>query len=303
MPQGQGSGFVFDASGHIVTNAHVVHGADQLEVTFSGNDTRRAEIIGEDLHSDLAVVKVDDMPSGITPLPLGSMDEVAVGQTVVAIGNPFGYGGTLTRGIVSALGRNIPALTSFSIPQAIQTDAPINPGNSGGPLLNLKGEVIGINAQIETGGNGRVNSGIGFAIPVSIASRVIPKLIEDGSYSWGWLGVRGGDLTLTLVEAMQLPVDKGAYIAEVISGGAADKAGLRGANKQTTVDGRLVEVGGDVIIAIDGTPVHSFEDILVYISLKTSPGQTVQLTIVRNGETKEVSATLQPRPNEVQETP
>ncbi len=303
IPSGQGSGFIYDSAGHIITNAHVVHEASQLEVTFSDGMVSRAEVIGEDLHSDLAVIKIDEMPSGIIPIPLGSIDEVAVGQTVVAIGNPFGYGGTLTRGIVSALGRNIPALTSFSIPQAIQTDAPINPGNSGGPLLNLKGEVIGVNAQIETGGSGRVNSGIGFAIPVSIVARVVPKLIENGAFEWGWIGVRGGSVFPALVEAMQLPNNKGAYIAEVIPGGAADEAGLRGANQEANIDGRLVDIGGDVIIAIDGVPVNTFEDLLIYIALKTSPGQTVTLTIWRNGKTMDVPVTLQLRPDQLDAMP
>ncbi|MCS6907981.1 MAG: trypsin-like peptidase domain-containing protein, partial [Anaerolineales bacterium] len=168
MPIGQGSGFVYDTLGHIVTNAHVIHGSDQIEVTFWDGTIELAELVGEDLHSDLAVIKVERMPEGIIPLPLGDMEKLAVGQTVVAIGNPFGLEGTLTKGVISALGRSIPALTSFSIPQAIQTDAAINPGNSGGPLLNLQGEVIGVNAQIETGGTSRTNSGVGFAIPVSI---------------------------------------------------------------------------------------------------------------------------------------
>jgi 2-alkenal reductase len=298
---GQGSGFVYDNDGDIVTNAHVIHGANQIEVVFSDNTTREAEIVGEDLHSDLAVIKVTGMPANVFPVPLGNIDEVAVGQTVVAIGNPFGYGGTLTKGIVSALGRTIPALTSFSIPQAIQTDAPINPGNSGGPLLNLKGEVIGVNAQIETDGTSRVNSGVGFAIPVSIVARVVPVLIDKGEYHWAWLGVRGGSVTPTLVKAMNLPVDKGAYVAEVIPGGSADKAGLRGANQEETVNGRSVEIGGDVIISIDGQSVNNFEDILVYLTMNTKPGQQVVLTIIRGGKTIEVTVTLQERPNEIEQ--
>lgn len=299
--QGQGSGFVYDAQGHIITNAHVVHGSDALEVDFWDGSILTAELIGEDLHSDLAVIKVDELPQGVTPIPLGDIEEVAVGQTVVAIGNPFGLGGTLTRGIISALGRNIPALTTFSIPQAIQTDAPINPGNSGGPLLNLKGEVIGVNAQIETGGTSRTNSGIGFAIPVSIVKRVVPDLIEKGKHPWPWLGVRGGSVTPALVKAMKLPVDKGAYIAEVISGGPASKAGLRGASDQQVVDGFPVETGGDVIIAVDGRPVASFDDILIYIALQAQPGQEVVLTIIRDGKQQEIRLVLEERPQEFSE--
>ncbi len=303
MPSGQGSGFLYDLNGHIVTNSHVVHGADAVEVVFANSETVPAEIVGQDLHSDLAVIKVENIPNGVEPLSLADFNTIAVGQTVVAIGNPFGLGGTLTRGIVSALGRNIPALTSFSIPQAIQTDAPINPGNSGGPLLNLKGEVIGVNAQIETDGTSRTNSGIGFAIPVSIVEKVVPDLITNGEFIWGWLGVRGGNVNPPLVKAMELSQNTGAYIAEVVEGGPSDKAGLRGANQEATVDGRVVETGGDVIIAVDGQPVNTFDDLLIYIALHTTPGQTVQLTILRNNQPRQVEVTLEPRPREVMTLP
>jgi serine protease Do len=298
---GQGSGWLFDEQGDIVTNSHVVHGTDALEVVFSDNTTVDADLVGEDMHSDLAVVKVKTMPDGVRPLPLADISKVAVGQTVVAIGNPFGLGGTLTRGIVSALGRTIPALTAFSIPQAIQTDAPINPGNSGGPLLNLEGQVIGVNAQIETGDGSRTNSGIGFAIPVSIVGKVVPMLIQNGKFEWGWLGVMGGNLNPALVQAMNLPVNKGAYVSQTVSGGPAAKAGLHGSNGQVDVRGRSTEVGGDVIIAIDGQPVASFDDILIYIALNSAPGQTVTLTILRDGKQQDVPITLQPRPNEIQQ--
>jgi 2-alkenal reductase len=300
---GQGSGFVYDLDGHIVTNSHVVHGSVAIEVGFSDGETLAAEIIGQDLHSDLAVIKVESLPAGVQPLTLADINTIAVGQTVVAIGNPFGLGGTLTRGIVSALGRTIPALTSFSIPQAIQTDAPINPGNSGGPLLNLYGEVIGVNAQIETDGTSRTNSGIGYAIPVSIVQRVAPELIANGEFVWGWLGVRGGNVTPTQVKAMDLSVNKGAYISEVIDNGPSDKAGLRGSRQQTTIDGRVAEIGGDIIIAVEGQPVSSFDDILIYIALNTSPGQTIELTILRDNQTQQIQVTLEPRPSEVMTLP
>ena len=293
---GQGSGFVYDSNGNILTNAHVIHGASEIEVTFSDGLVRRATRVGEDMHSDLAVVSVE-LPEGITPLPLGEMESLAVGQTVVAIGNPFGLQGTLTRGIISALGRTIPALTVFSIPQAIQTDAAINPGNSGGPLLNLSGEVIGVNAQIETDGTSISNVGVGFAIPVSIIRRVAPELIANGEYLWPYLGVTGGDVTPTLVEAMSLPVERGAYVAEASSGGPAARAGLRGAGEVITVNGRPVNVGGDVITAIDGTPVLNFDDLLIYLTLNASPGQEVTLTILRDGESQDVAVTLQARPS------
>lgn len=302
VPIGQGSGFVIDKEGHIVTNAHVVHGSDQFDVTFSDGTTRSATVVGEDLNSDLAVVKVDSLPAGVNPLPLGNMESLAVGQSVVAIGNPFGLEGTLTRGIISALGRTIPALTPFSIPQSIQTDAAINPGNSGGPLLDLQGEVIGVNAQIETGGTTNSNLGIGFAIPVSIVRLVVPDLIASGKHSWAWLGVRGGNLTPTLVKAMKLPVDKGAYIAQVLPDGPSSKAGMNGSNNTETVDGRQVDVGGDVITAIDGQPVNTFDDLLIYVALKTKPGQTVDLTILRGGEKQDLKVTLEERPETLQES-
>ncbi len=294
---GEGSGFVYDADGYIVTNAHVVQGADQLEVTFADGLIRAADVIGADLDSDLAVVKVEELPEGVQPLTLGNMDELEVGQTVIAIGNPFGLEGTVTRGIISALGRTIPALSQFSIPQSIQTDAAINPGNSGGPLLNLRGEVIGVNAQIETGGTSRSNSGVGFAIPVSIIERVVPALIEQGRYEWSWLGVRGNTVSPTLVHAMNLPVERGAYLGEITAGGPAEKANLRGADELDTVDGRQVSVGGDVVTAIDGQPVNTFDDLLYYIALETRPGQQVELTILRDGQSMPVNVTLEARPD------
>jgi len=298
LPASQGSGFVYDPDGHIVTNAHVVHGAEQIDVTFSDGTIRAAEIVGEDLHSDLAVIRVEEMPAGTNPLPLGNMQDLAVGQSVVAIGNPFGLEGTLTRGIISALGRTIPALTTFSIPQSIQTDAAINPGNSGGPLLNLRGEVIGVNAQIETGGGSNSNSGVGFAIPVSIVQKVAPSLIQNGGFDWPWLGVRGRSLDLALVKAMDLPVEKGAYLWLVVEGGPAEKAGLVGASRTVEYDSRPVDVGGDVVTAIDGQTVESFDDLLIYVSLNGVPGQEVTLKIWRDGEYQDVKVVLEKRPEQ-----
>lgn len=296
----QGSGFVFDGNGHIVTNAHVVHGSSQIDVAFSDESIQSAEIIGEDLHSDLAVIKVDNLPGDVTSLPLGDMDNVVVGQTVIAIGNPFGLGGTLTKGIVSALGRTIPALTSFSIPRSIQTDAAINPGNSGGPLLNLNGEVIGVNAQIQTDGFTNTNRGVGFAIPVSIVSRVIPVIIEDGYFDWAWLGVMGTDLTPSIAAAMDISDERGAYMSTIIENGPAGEAGLIGSSGTRTIQGRLVPIGGDVIIAINGEPVNSFDDLLVYIALKSSPGDIVSLKIIRDGKYIDVDVKLDSRPESVE---
>jgi len=252
------------------------------------------------LNSDLAVIKVDQLPDGVVPLSLGEMDELAVGQTVYAIGNPFGLEGTLTQGIISALGRTIPALTPFSIPQSIQTDAAINPGNSGGPLLNLEGEVIGVNAQIETDGTSRSNSGVGFAIPVSIVERVVPALIQDGRFEWSWLGVQGGNLTPVLAEAIGLSGARGAYIAGVAAGGPAEKAGLEGATEEIVVDGRLLFTGGDVITKIDDQNVNSFDDLLIYVALQSEPGQEVELTILRDGAPQEIMLVLDERPGSFQ---
>lgn len=305
VPQGGGSGFVYDEAGTIVTNAHVVREAAQVDVTFADGTVTAGKILGQDPQSDLAVLRVDALPDGVRPLPLGEMNELAVGQTVVAIGNPFGLEGTLTEGIISALGRTIPSLTPFSIPQAIQTDTAINPGNSGGPLLNLNGEVIGVNSQIETGNAGRTNSGVGFAVPVSIVRRVVPTLIEDGRYEWAWLGVRGGSLTPTLVEAMDLPVERGAYLAEVLADGPAARAGLRSAQKVVVVDGRRTAVGGDVITGVDGQPVRSFDDLLMYIALEAAPGDEITLRVVpdgkSDGEVQDVIVRLEARPEAFEE--
>ena len=292
---GQASGFIYDSQGNIITNQHVIEGADSIEITFADGLIREATLVAQDLYSDLAVVKVE-LPAGVSPIPLGTMDQLAVGETVIAIGNAFGLEGTLTRGVISALGRTIPTNTIYSIPEAIQTDAAINPGNSGGPLLNLNGEVIGVNAQIETSGTSNSNLGVGFAIPVSIVQRVVPALIEAGHYDWSWLGVSGYTVDPSLVKAMSLPVEQGSYVSTVTVGGPAEIAGVIGTTDTITQDSRTVEIGGDVITAIDGQPINTFDDLLVYLSLQTSPGQVVTLSILRNGQNQDVSVTLGTRP-------
>jgi S1-C subfamily serine protease len=273
----------------------VVHGTDAVEVTFSDGLIHAASYVGEDLFSDLAVIKVD-LPQGTAPIPLGTMDGLAVGQSAIVIGNPFGLEGTLTRGVISALGRSIPSQTVYSIPQAIQTDAAINPGNSGGPLLNLNGEVIGVNDQYETTGVSGGSIGVGFAIPVSIVKRVIPALIQTGHYDWPWLGVTGGNLIPAQVKAMSLPVEQGAYVSTITDGGPAQTSGLKGSTQTVTQDGRTFEIGGDIITAIDGQPVKTFDDILVYLSLQTSPGQEVTLTVLRDGKSQDLKVKLGTRP-------
>jgi len=297
--QGAGSGFVIDEDGHIVTNNHVVNGATQVTVNYYDGTQAEAEIIGVDPDSDIAVIQVDELPEGVHPLPLGDSDAVQVGQWVVAIGNPFGLGSSMSTGIVSAIGRAIPSgETPFDIPQAIQTDAAINPGNSGGPLLNLDGAVIGVNAQIATGGVA-ANAGVGFAIPINVVRRIAPVLIEKGQYTWPWIGVTGGSVNLAIAEANDLPDQDGAYIDSVVDGSPADAAGLRGSDGTVMVDGLNAPVGGDVIIAVDGQDVIEFTDLLVYVT-QMQPGDQVELTLLRDGRTRNVTLELEGRPENME---
>jgi 2-alkenal reductase len=222
----EGSGFLYDTKGRIVTNNHVVDGAEQVEVNFPDGTVEEAKVLGVDPDSDLAVIQVASVPADVQPLSLGDSEAVEVGQSVAAIGNPFGLEGTLTSGIISAKGRVIPSGHSqYSIPQMIQTDAAINPGNSGGPLLNLNGEVIGVNTQIRTDGNVRANTGVGFAVPSNVIAQVVPDLISKGKHDWSWLGVSGGTITGSMAKEVGLEGIKGAYIAEITQGGPAEKAG------------------------------------------------------------------------------
>ncbi len=298
---GQGSGFVYDRAGHIVTNNHVVEGAEEVLVVYSDGDQARATVVGTDPDSDLAVIKADRVPSTVAPLELSESNEIEVGQTAIAIGNPFGLQGSLTTGIVSAVGRTLPLGSEstavggrFSIPRMVQTDAAINPGNSGGPLLNSQGRVIGINTAINA--QSGVNSGVGFAVPVSLIRRVVPELIEKGRHVYPWLGISGRDVDPDIADAMALPERRGALVVQVIKGSPAERAGLRGATRTVTVHGSELDVGGDVVTAIDGTPVHQFDDLLVYLIEETSPGQTVQLSLLRNGQPQAVEVTLAERP-------
>lgn len=295
-----GSGFILDNEGHIVTNNHVIADATRVTVVFYDGTEAEAEVIGADMESDLAILRVEQLGQGAHPLPLADSDQVQVGEWVVAIGNPFELGGSMSVGIVSAVGRTIPTgSTPFVIPQAIQTDAAINPGNSGGPLLNLRGEVVGVNAQILSRSATPANAGVGFAIPSNIVRRIAPALIERGSYQWPWLGVQGGDVSLTVMEANQLDSQMGAYIADVVPNGPADEAGLEGSSGFQEVDGLEVPVGGDVVIEADGKPVSDFAALLVTVASK-NPGDTVALTILRDGQQQEVTVILEPRPENVE---
>ena len=305
-PQGSGSGFVFDDE-HIVTNNHVAGAARSVRVVFFDQSERVGTVIGADADSDLAVIRVDDMPRSARPLPLlADFDALSVGQPVAAIGNPFSFANTMTSGIISALGRTIPVDPSqaggFSIPQSIQTDAAINPGNSGGPLVNARGEVVGVNAQIRTNGMA-ANAGIGFAIPSNIVAKIVPSLIDDGAHEWSYLGVQGTSLTADIAALNSLPTDTfGAFIRCVPGNGPSrDRLqGSRGSLNYPSCDGIPPSddtfVGGDVVIAVDDEPVASFDDLLSYIAIETDPGQTIELTVIRNGAQVVVPVTLAERP-------
>jgi S1-C subfamily serine protease len=295
IPQGDatstGSGFVIDDEGHIVTNAHVVDGARDINVTLGADeDPIEAEVVGVDTSTDIAVIKIDPPEGGVNPLDLGDSSEVEVGDPVVAIGNPFGLDRTVTAGIVSAVQREIRAPDGFTIQQAIQTDAPINPGNSGGPLLNARGEVIGVNAQIESSG-GRGNVGIGFAIPINTAREVANDLIEDGEVQHAYLGITGAELTEEVADALNLEVDSGVLIQEVAEGSPADEAGLRAGEGVFEIGGQRIVVGGDVITEIDGEPVESMDDVIAAVDSK-DPGDQIRLTVVRDDEREEVTVRL-----------
>jgi 2-alkenal reductase len=304
-PTGQGSGFVIDNEGHILTNYHVVENIVDFEVIFSDGYRAVGALIGIDPDSDIAVLKVSIPDAELNPLALGSSADVRVGQTVVAIGNPYGLSGTMTVGIVSARGRLLDTIRTgstggnFSSADLIQTDAAINPGNSGGPLLNLQGEVIGINRAIRTEGDtnsGIYNSGLGFVVPVDIVKRVVPFLIRDGKYDYPYLGITSSEeFTLPQLQALGLPPDlRGVYVNTVPKGTPAEKAGLIGGSKATTFENLLA--GGDLITNINNHVVLNFSDFLNYLVINTSPGDSVDMTILRDGKELRLTATLVARP-------
>lgn len=285
---GQGSGFVYSRNGYIVTNEHVVDDAERIEVTFPEKGTYRASLVGMDVYSDLAVLRVER--SGLQPLQLGNLSSVRVGEDAIAIGNPFGLPSTMTQGIISQRGRTLPVQGGFSIPNVLQTDAAINPGNSGGPLLNDDGEVIGVNTAIET--QTGTFSGVGFAIPVSAVKRVVPELIETGDVEHPWIGVSGVNVDSEIAEEMELEEPRGFLVLEVAEGGPAAEAGLQGGDRTIQWKGRQLDVGGDVIVAIGDREVSGINDILTYLSTETSVGETVEITVVRDGERVEIPVTL-----------
>ncbi len=294
---GSGSGFVIDTDGHIVTNYHVVENAlaDGIEVNFFDGTMARAELVATDPDSDLAVIRVDLPAERLKPVVVGDSDQLVIGQMVVAIGSPFGQRWTLTTGVISALDRTIRGLSNFSIGSVIQTDAAINPGNSGGPLLNLKGEVIGVNSQIisET----RSNTGIGFAVPGNLVKRVVEDLLGKGSVEYSYMGISGEDVSLTLIETLGLPDNlRGVVVQSVIAGEPAANAGLRNPGRLTEVRGLQVPTNADVITAIDGEPIASMSALISYLARNTQPGDTVNLTVWRDGEQINIAVNLSARP-------
>lgn len=295
--EGSGSGFVIDDQGHVVTNNHVVAGSEGLEVVFASGERRAAELIGTDIDSDLAVIQLESLPPGVIPVPLGDSSDIAVGQFVVAIGNPFGEAGSMSVGIVSGLGRTLTSQRiaegggRYSLPRVIQTDAAINPGNSGGPLLNLLGEVVGVNSAIRTSTG--TNSGVGFSIPVNAVHRVVPELIANGAYAYPFMGIRMTSLDLATQERLELPQTAGAYVTDVSAGTPAETAGLVGSGI-TDIGEPLA--GGDLIIAADGVPIGNPDDLISFLVFETEVGQTIDLTVIRNGEEMNVPLTLGERP-------
>jgi 2-alkenal reductase len=290
LPLGTGSGFIYDDLGHIVTNNHVVTEGESFEVVFADGTRRKAELVGADVDSDLGVIKVDELPEGVRPIGLGDSRVLKVGQFVIAIGNPFGEAGSMSVGIVSGLGRTLDSQRiaegggRYSLPEVIQTDAAINPGNSGGPLLDLEGDVIGVNSAIST--RTGTNSGVGFSIPVNAVKQIVPRLISDGGYIYPYMGVRMLTLNLELQEQLDLQQATGAYVTEVTEESPAADAGLIGANGP----------GGDLIVAVDGNTVLSSDDLIAYLVFESEVGQVVDLTVIRDGEEMVIPLMLGERP-------
>jgi S1-C subfamily serine protease len=291
--EGAGSGAIFDGRGYILTNNHVIKDAKRIEVTLSDGSKWRGRLVGTDPDNDLAVIQIEAPAEKLRPLPLGNSQDLQVGQKVLAIGNPFGLGETLTIGIISSLGRSIRSESGPLMEDLIQTDAAINPGNSGGPLLDSDGKVIGINTAIISPTGGSV--GIGFAIPIDTAKGIIPDLIQRGYVAYPWVGVTLFPLLTGIARALELPVTRGALIVEVSRGGPADRAGLRGGSKTLQVGNTILPVGGDVVVAVDGEAIGSSDEFVRRIR-KHRPGEQVRLRILRDGKFQEISVALGERP-------
>ncbi|MGI9566180.1 MAG: S1C family serine protease [Nitrosopumilus sp.] len=297
-----GSGFVYDDQGHIITNNHVVRDAQKIVVTFTNGHSYNAEVVGTDTSTDLAVIKIDvDEDSMLNPLSLGQSSKIQVGEQIAAIGNPFGLSGSMTSGIVSQIGRLLPSENNgFSIPDMIQTDAAINPGNSGGPLLNMYGEVIGINTAILSATGEFI--GVGFAVPSDTASKIIPSLIETGKYDHPWIGITSRDIDPDLAGILGLQDAKGVMIITIVTDSPADNANLSGSDQTKIIDGIEYLIGGDVIVSVDGKEVRKIEDILIHLQREKSVEDTIELEVVRSGDpekTKTVTVVLGLRPSQL----
>ena len=292
-----GSGFVWDTQGHIVTNNHVISGATSIMVTFADNSTADAKVVGADPNSDLAVIQVNVPAAQLFPVQLADSTRVEVGQIAIAIGNPFGLQNTMTQGIISALSRTLPVGLdnspyqtgpTYSIPDILQTDASINPGNSGGVLVDIQGQVLGVPSAIES--SSQSNSGVGFVIPSEIVKRVVPALIQKGTYEHPWIGVDGANLNSAINKMMNLDSkQQGALVTDIANGSPAEKAGLRAGSQMVTVNGEDVVLGGDVITAVNGLRVSSLDELNSYLFMKTAPGDTLTLTVLRQGKTLTLS--------------
>ncbi|MEQ9033479.1 MAG: trypsin-like peptidase domain-containing protein, partial [Aggregatilineales bacterium] len=285
IPLSSGSGFVIDNQGHIVTNFHVIDGADRIAVNFFDGTITRAIVVGTDPASDLAVIRVDVPPERLQPITFANSDNLIIGQQTIALGSPFGERWTMTLGIVSALDRTIEGFTSFSIGGVIQTDTPINPGNSGGPLLNLAGEVIGVNSQIIS--ENRINVGVGFAVPSNLTARVAQELIENGRVNYSYIGVNGDEVNIDYIERYGLPNDtRGVVVTRIVGNAPAQQGGLQAISNSSV----------DIITAVDGRPVMNLSMLIGYLSSSTAPGQTVTMTVLRDGQTINLPIILTERP-------
>ena len=291
---GVGSGFIFDKEGHVITNNHVIRDSEKINVTFTDGTSYRAKIVGTDPYADIAVLKIDVNSEKLYPLPIGDSSKLKVGEQIAAIGNPFGLSGSMTSGIVSQLGRLLPSGVGFSIPDVIQTDTAINPGNSGGPLLNMNGEVVGVNTAIYS--NDGSFSGVGFSIPSNVILKIVPVLIKDGEFQHPWVGISSANITPDLAELLNLKDAKGVLVMTVVKDSPANKAGLRGSSETAVYEETEYTVGGDVVLSVDGKEVRKIDDILTHLQREKNVGDKLNLGILRDGKELNVVLTLEPRP-------